>query len=882
VQKLTITFLLPLILISSSLTAFAQTGFIEEQTLTDKHRWSPRDTDLRILEVRVSTFVLEDVIAAYRYQDVTLLPLGAISDALDIALEFKNNTASGFVFKEENTFFLDTTRATITLKGKETSYDRELVHVLDDDIYVESGLLGKWLGVKLDVDLFTSRLHVRSDEPLPFEKRLKREKTIAKAMAQINKERVYYPRHYEPYEVADTPFIDQTLQYGIDRDSNGDETDHYSYTTYATADLFGLESRWYLTGNEGDELDEFRVTLGKKDPDAGLLGFMNAREYAFGHVSEPRLNLVNQPGSMEAGVYVSNFPLGQQSEFDRHRFRGDLLPGWEVELYHNNVLIGYQSTAVEGQYDFQDIPLYFGSNHFRLVFYGPQGQIREEEKYFELNQSLTQPGQHYYQFVSSEDEIKGTRTLARYDVGLSKNFSASVNAASIPLHVGTQTTQHNYAQAGLRGFWEAFFLTLDAIDDSEGGNAIDMGLQTQLGNTILRLNHTKLNSFFSEEFRPDAQEVTSRTQARLSTTIPPSFLPNIPISFEYTRTEFINGDIQDELRNRLSFSTRGVAVSNELIKQQTTNQPDIFTGALSLSSNISDIRLRGLVSYELDPRSEVTNVSLVADPGRIGNYRFSFGINYTLDPDLTEYSITANRISDHYNLSVGLRHNTNDETGFNIGLSFSLGREPRKPRWIASGRALASNGSVSARVFIDNNQDGLFDKEDEPLENVGFRVSNAYSSARTDENGIVFLTGLTAHNPVNLTIAQETLVDPLWNPAIDGMRIVPRPGHPIKLDFPIFLTGEIDGTVYLSKDGKEYGASKITVELVDKFNRVIKSTQTAFDGFYIISNIPTGEYRVRVSPEELQRLSVQVDKTETLEITPKNLFQNGFDFVLSQ
>jgi hypothetical protein len=218
----------------------------------------------------------------------------------------------------------------------------------------------------------------------------------------------------------------------------------------------------------------------------------------------------------------------------------------------------------------------------------------------------------------------------------------------------------------------------------------------------------------------------------------------------------------------------------------------------------------------------------------------------------------------------------------NVSFSVSLGREPRKPRWVVSGSNLASNGTVSARVFIDNNQDGLFDEGDEALPDIGFRIDNGASRARTDEDGIVFLTGLTAHDPVNLSIAPETLVDPLWNPAIDGMRIVPRPGHPIKLDFPVFVTGEIDGTVYFSKDGKEYGASKITVELVDQYNRVISATQTAYDGFYILSNIPTGNYRVRVSPDDLQRLSVQVDKTEQLEITPQNLFQNGFDFVLSR
>lgn len=880
-QKFTITVLVQFLLISFSLPLFAQPDFTEEQTLTDSKRWSPRDTDLRILEIRVGPYILDDVIAAYRYEDVVLLPLGAISEYLDIALDVKADSASGFVFREGNTFFLDTTRSTITLKGDLTTYNPDLVQVLADDIYVESRLLGRWLGVTLDIDLFASRLRVKSDEPLPFEKRRKREESIKKAMARINQERIYYPRHYEPYEIADTPFIDQTIQYGITRNSSGDTTSNYHYTTYATADLFRLESRWFLAGNDEDALDVFRLTMGKRDPEGGLLGFMNATDYAFGNVGEPRLNLVTLSSTLEPGVYVSNFPLNQQNEFDRHRFRGDLLPNWEVELYHNNILIGYQSTAVEGQYDFQDVPLYFGSNHFRLVFYGPQGQIREEEQHFELNQSLTQPGKNYYQFVSSKDPVEGTRTLARYDVGLSKNYSATFNAASIPLHVGTQTTQHNYLHAGLRGFWDSYFLSVDGIDDSEGGNAIDIGMQTRLGNTILSINDINLDNYFSEEFRPDAQQVSHRSKARISTAIPPGFLPNIPVLFEYKRDEFSNGDTRSELRNQLSFNAHGVAVNNQLIRQKTTNQPDFLTGILQLSTNISDVRLRGSISYELDPDSEFTNLAIVADPGRIGNYRLNLGVNHSLQQDLTEYSVRANRISDKYNLGFGVRYNSNEEFSIDLGFSISLGREPRKQRWITSGRTVASNGSVSARAFIDNNQNGLFDADDEALPDIGFRIDNGYSRARTDQDGIAFLTGLTAHAPINLTMSPETIIDPLWTPAIDGMRVVPRPGHPIKLDFPVFVTGEIDGTVYISKNGQEFGASRITVELVDKYHRVVKSVQTAYDGFYIISNIPTGQYYLRVSPQQLREHALTVDKIEQLEISADKLFQNGFNFVVT-
>ena len=379
------------------LTLSAAMPIAQAQTSNVEPEWSPTDDDLRILEIRVGKYKLEDVLPTYQYQDSLLIPIGLISELLDIAVNSSpgDGTASGFMLKEENTFFLDTSRGTVTIKGIIQAYDPTLVYTLDDDIYVESDLFSKWFPIGLDIDLFASIVWITSEEPLPFEKQIERKERIAKALSQLGVQDPMYPRHYEPYQYWSMPFVDQTVQYGARR-SNGTTTSNMNYTTYATADLLKLESSLYLFGTDDDLLEDVRFTMGRKDPESKLLGFMGATEFGFGHVAEPRMNLITVSGEIEPGVRVSNFPLNRQQEFDRHRFRGDLQPAWEVELYRNNALIGYQPTAVDGQYDFKDVPLLFGSNHFRLVFYGPQGQIREENQHFELGQSLTQPGKHYY------------------------------------------------------------------------------------------------------------------------------------------------------------------------------------------------------------------------------------------------------------------------------------------------------------------------------------------------------------------------------------------------------------------------------------------------------------------------------------------------------
>ena len=58
--------------------------------------------------------------------------------------------------------------------------------------------------------------------------------------------------------------------------------------------------------------------------------------------------------------------------------------------------------------------------------------------------------------------------------------------------------------------------------------------------------------------------------------------------------------------------------------------------------------------------------------------------------------------------------------------------------------------------------------------------------------------------------------------------------------------GEFDGTVYLARNGTTVPAGRVTVEVVDGRNRVVNSTATEYDGFYVISKIPLVKYRIRV------------------------------------
>ena len=855
-----------------------QEAALPQKQVTDSV-WIPQDSDLRILEIRVESYVFEDVIGAYQHEDIILVPLGDLSSILDIAITVTPNFASGFIINEDNTFSVDTKRHEVILRGVAGSYKSELVKNLDGDIYVESNLLGKWLNMKLDIDLYASRLWVKSDLKLPFLARIEREKRISQALSRLNQAEQQYPQQHDAYRNFTVPFVDQTLRLG-QRFSDAGNATTFNSITFATADLMQHESAWFLAINDQEGIDDFRVTFGRTDAGGDLLGPLHAREYQFGHVVEPRVGLINLPGELEPGITVSNYPVGMQTEYDRHRFIGELLPGWEVELYRNNALIGYQKTAVNGQYDFQNVPLLFGNNHFRLVFYGPKGEVHEETRFFQLSQALTKQGRHYYRASTTTDDLGGQRTTAHYDYGLSRNLSSTFNIVSIPLQEATEVVQHNYLRAKLTGYWDALLASASVISDTEGGNAIEIDLQTRLDNTIIGFHDVYLSDFFSEEYLPSSTEISRSSLLRIDTAIPSSFFPRIPVAFGFRRDEYATGGELFEITNQISMSTRGVAVTNLLTNQQVTGQPATTNGNFQLSTNINQIRLRNTLGYSLEPETELTNVALTLDPGPYEDYRFSFGINHSLQQDLTEYSALAHKLSGNYSLSFGARYNSNNEINLDVSFSVGFGYEPRGEHWQQDSRTLANHGSVSARFFIDSNQDGIFNGDDVPIEDIGVRINGGYYNGSSDDEGILFITGIPAHNPTNVTIAPESLTDPLWIAAVDGIQVIPRPGHAIQVDFPIFTSGEIDGTVNLTQNGRQFGVGRVSVEVVDLNDRVIATTETAYDGFYILSRLPLGDYRVRISQQQLDTLGLRTIAEEPITLKADEPFINGIDFNL--
>lgn len=848
------------------------------------------DDILRLLKIHVGKYQMEDLLPAYQYRDMIFIPLDYFSELIDLAIKAdpSSGIAQGFIFDENRRFYLDSKRGEITIAGKLQQFDRQRVALKEfDDIYVDSYLVSKWLPIKLDIDLYASRLKIIAEQPLPFQQRKQREERIAMVRSRLDREQNNYPLHVDPVRRWSYPLIDQTVRTGIFRDAYGDISGRLTYTTYATADLMHMESSWYLTGSDEDIVDDGRVTFAKKNPAANLLGFAHATQYAFGHVSEPQIDLVTRPFTLQPGVFISNYPLTRQQQYDSHNFRGDLPPGWEVELYRNNALLNYQGEAIEGQYRFDNVPLLFGNNYFRLVFYGPQGQQREETYTFNLNRALTPRGKHFYRATISDDEDFGTRTVFEYDIGITNSLSLATSFSSIPIDANLLITgeekNHNYLEAGVRGFLQSVFYRADLIDDTESGTALDWNVQSRIGEVIVNMGQTYFkDEFVSEVFPQSSQPLEKRSRLKLDTAIPTSFFPRIPITLAFERDELQGGITVDRISNTVSAQQHGLAISNTLTVNRQTNTDNTIAGILQASRRAYGYNFRGNLNYQTSPDSGLMSASFIADGFRLWKYYIASGITHDLHNDSDEIFFNMNRSHGAYSLGVNTRYSTGGVMSVELNFTIGLGREPRTGSWVPNYRAVATQGSLSAQSFLDENGNGQKDASEPGLKGVKLRVNGGSIPQTSNDQGIVYITGLEPYRELDVELASQTLEDPLWQPGIKGKRVRLRPGHVTQIDFPVIVTGEIDGTAFINVEGKQQEVRGVVIELTDNNGKLIETAKTAYDGFYLFSGIPVGRYQLRISPDQIESLNLKNVPPIPVTISADNPVIYGQDFILQK
>lgn len=834
--------------------------------------------NLLLLEVNLDNDRLTDVLNAYELGNDILLPAGELARILTIGVtvDQATRTASGFVLREDQPFRLDPATDAVILSDRRESYDQGLVRWIDGDLYIASRLLQRWWPIDFSLDMTALRLNVTPREKLPLQAKMEREQKEKRKRSQTGHD-LGYPYVRAPYRLLSVPFIDNTLVVDL-RGTRGQVSANAAYSGFLTGDLLGMEATAYLAVSKQDPKPEARITLARHDPDAGLLGPLKARSVMIGSIGVPAFDNVLRGTGVGNGVLISNRPLNLPSSYRSQTLRGELPPGWDVTLYFNDALIGFQQARGDGLYEFPDQPLVYGRNEFRLVFNGPLGQTRVERQVFQLDQTLTAPGELLYTAAGQRDNDGGVRQTLQVDFGALDDVSVTFGGMYVDNEAAS--SGRAYANVGARVAVLGAMVNVDHVREIKGGSLTEVGVRTSLAGLSIDATRVWLNDFSSEFLDRRSDPLKVRDRIRMTGTISVSDRLKLPVALDVEREQFASGDEALEVQQRLSFNVLGTSFTN-MLEWRTADGPDRVGGVLQISRRMAGVGMASQTVYSLSPDAGIDSFAINADKNIGDSNRINFGVVHHFDTEQTVVTAGLNRNFGSFGLGVSGMFGGRKDYGIGLQLFTAIGWDPRSDRVVSDWRPMAASGIVAARTFIDDNQNGRFDAGEDPVEGVGFRVNGgSRHPARTNAEGIVLLNRLTPKDYMDIGLDVGTLEDAQLQPAIAGVRLLPRPGKAQEIDFPLVLTGEVDGTVYLVEDGRSRGIGNALVELVNDRGELIGSTRSASDGFYVMPSVKSGQYRLRISPEQTQDLGLTADGEATITMPADPDFIAGIDFTL--
>ncbi|MBS1784856.1 MAG: carboxypeptidase regulatory-like domain-containing protein [Acidobacteria bacterium] len=840
------------------------------------------DDEVLLMGLRLRYQTLSESFPGFPVKDGILIPLGALCHELDLGIRVdpQQATASGFVISEDRPFKLDVGRQRIEVGGKTLIYIPGQVEVHPDDIYVDTRLLAQWLPLDFKVDRLAALLTVTPREPLPIEQAQERSRNFGRSSSRREDRRTYRDAD-DPYRWLEVPMVDETLSFSYAKDGNPDF--RASSSTFAAGDFLKMTGKLYFNvGQDGDTI--LRGSLGRTNPDAVLLGPLHARQFQFGDVLDPGLSMVSAP-TAGTGAMVTNYPENAWIQEQKRTFRGDLPQGWQVELYQNGALVGLQVSQADGTYEFRDVPLQFGWNDFRLAFYGPQGQRRDERFHVDAEQPLAPSGE--FRYLASTDRpytLQGGRGQLLGAYGFNSSYSGFAAVSTVNLPGSTE----RYGVAGLQGNWDAFTARLTGTAQQGGGSAAELSLGTRFGGVSVLVKRDELqNDFYSELFLPSPTFIRSRTSLDLSGALPSLERPWITLGLGAQRDEFVNGGTLDRLMPRIGFSLAGWFVNDYMVIQRNSfpgaASSTAANGDLLLSRRLGSWGFRADAAYSFDDVQgrKLQTLAAYVDTLRFQPWTLQAGILHSVQGGGTTILGSATKNLGKMGISINASWSTVSHWTATVSLRMNLAREPRTGSWQALAQASALQGAASGQVFLDANTNGVQDPGEAPVSGAGFLLNGMPQSNRTNAAGVAFVRNLPTDQYVRMAAAQQTLEDPFMQAPSEGWRFLPRPGHTTLLGAAVIMTGDINGTVYLADATGQKPLAGMGIELVDADGKVVAETRSGYDGYYDLGSLRPGAYHLRVKAEDLKTLGLAPCEARVINLLPTGTELDGVDWILS-
>ncbi len=818
--------------------------------------WEPTEDDALLFDVRVGQWRVGDGVRGYQTDSGVCVDLADIIIAFDlpVRLDKKSRRATGWLFEESRTFRLDREANIVQIMNKNQTVAATDIRDVPEGWCVDTGVLARWLNVEVKADLSNALLIIKADRKLPFEMAEERKARAGKFRPIREFDLSSLPQANDPYKAFRLPSIDVVASVGMSRDKRSGNRFDARYEVYASGEIAGASFDARLASDARGRPESLRIRGYRTDPDGGLLGPLNATHFAVGDVSTNPTSLGAQT-TVGRGAFVTNRPLNRPASFDRTTFRGELPDGWDAELYRNDQLIGYVQSRGDGRYEFIDVQLQYGHNHFEVVLYGPQGQVRRDVKMIPVGLDSIPPRETYY-WAAVQDAGRDLINLDGVDFneflgwrggfGLERGIDPKTSVAASWFTSMLRGQRQHYLEGSVRRAIGPTLVELASAANLAGGYAVRGQVLAQVGQTLVSGESAWLfGGYQSERYDRDVRRLNALSVDH-SVRLGRNYLP---IRAEVRYIDRIDGGSRIEAGGRLSLNIKYLNASAELewIKDRSPGNidpPSRLDASLRLSGRVGGLRLRGEATFALAGAAGFRESKITGEWRAGEKSDWKVDVAYTNPDKRGRLAFGHTRRFKHFALTGQIEAATDGSVAAGLNLAFSFGPDPHKGGIRVAADKLASSGQAFALVYQDENADGIRQPNEPVQKEVELTAGMTGRGLPTDATGRTVIDGLQPYEPILISIDASSLPDPFVQPATSGVVVVPRPGVPLTIELPLVSAGEISGN--LQREGGKT-LSGVDMELLDIAGRVVNTTRSEYDGFFLFEFVPYGRYKLRVA-----------------------------------
>ena len=806
------------------------------------------------------------------------LPAAELFSLLEIPHKVDNQvfTIRGTIGEPATEFLINFNQHTVTYRNETHAFSKQDFLVKELDFFVAPQVLNSVFDLTFSIDFNNLGLTLESEHPLPVDRALERKRKRERSLN--NRNRVSTTDHPLRYGRDRKIFNGGFLDYGLTSNIN-QGTNLYLYnfslgTEILGGDLQGTALGSYTKSSSVFRTDDFRWRY-----------VMRNNPY----VTQIKVgqNISNGMTSRShTGIQITDDPVEPRILFDEYVIEGTTTPQSEVELYSNNVLIGFQESDDLGNYRFV-VPLTYGNERFRVIIYRPDGSIREINKRFQIPFDFLPENELDYELnigrlddpilgETVEDEI----VQGEVSYGLTNWLTGTVGGEYL-----SESLDNPYVYSSITSrISDSYLLSMDfAPDFLYRANA-----------SVIYPSSTSLSFSYSNFFGTEQPGITSNDEEIRGSVFVPFNIFSIPLNFRIFGNHAVRDDSKltfyrldlnaniRRLRLQAGYSDRQVGnleFTSTLFSTITGSATYLLSRNSTLPYYLRGTFLRGEITY-LPQQNQVeeTEFQISRSITRTGQIQLSFGRNFLNDFSFLNLSLTLDL---NKTRSTSTFRTQSNNHFFIQNFRGSVGFDNNTNTLHLDEREHVGRSASTFRLFVDENDSGDYDPGEQVIPDNAISLDKSSRNFRGDDEFLRF-TQLQSYSRVNAQITKANISDPLLVPEFEEFSFVTDPNQFKPIYIPFYRSGIVEGAIHrVINDSLRRPLSGMRLHLEEVDGNYSKVMRTFTDGSYYGYEIPPGTYELSVDSTQLEFLnaeSVPGVKRITIDATADGDFESGHNF----